>query len=197
MEPRLDGDDRTSCPPKPTRVLPPPPPVINDLRRALHAVREEEGLELTREYTRRPVRDPAVQRDSRPSASSMPAEFGSRPDREATAAPVVALHTEIRVHVTSPPRTQSSIPAQMATNSVTRWLTRPFSFNSMSPHPVGAMRPVEPHGQVAFHYRHLVIFAQRMYSTNRTRDDQVWVRTGASISGRHCLHRPASQICQQ
>eukprot|EP00965_Chrysotila_dentata_P098488 3255527-Pleurochrysis_carterae.AAC.2 len=52
------GDDRTSWPPKPIRVPPSPPPVFDELKRALHAVSEEEVMESTREYTRRPIRDP-------------------------------------------------------------------------------------------------------------------------------------------
>eukprot|EP00965_Chrysotila_dentata_P086481 2854329-Pleurochrysis_carterae.AAC.2 len=79
--------------------LPPPPVLDDELRRALHAVQEEAGLELTREYTRWPIRDPVVRRDSRPSASSRPTQFGSRPGRGATAAPVAAIHTEMGVHV--------------------------------------------------------------------------------------------------
>eukprot|EP00965_Chrysotila_dentata_P204137 6182156-Pleurochrysis_carterae.AAC.1 len=65
----------------------------------------------------------------------------------------------------------------MATNSVTRRLP----FNSMSPHPVGVMRPVESRldDQVALHYTHLVI------------------SECTSISGQHCLRRPASQIFRQ
>eukprot|EP00965_Chrysotila_dentata_P187427 6172128-Pleurochrysis_carterae.AAC.1 len=35
------GDSRTSRPSEPTRVPPPPPRVLEELRRALHAVREE------------------------------------------------------------------------------------------------------------------------------------------------------------
>eukprot|EP00965_Chrysotila_dentata_P050977 1690822-Pleurochrysis_carterae.AAC.1 len=77
------------------------------------------------------------------------------------------------VRVTAPPRTESSIRVPMATNPVTRRL----AFNSMNPHPVGAMRPVKPDGQVALHFTHLVIFAQRMHPTNHTRDDHVWAAT--------------------
>eukprot|EP00965_Chrysotila_dentata_P174072 5746406-Pleurochrysis_carterae.AAC.1 len=57
------------------------------------------------------------------------------------------------VRVTAPPRTESSMPVPMATNPMTRRL----AFNSMSPHSVGAMLPVEPNGQVALHYKHFVI----------------------------------------
>eukprot|EP00965_Chrysotila_dentata_P122558 4050850-Pleurochrysis_carterae.AAC.1 len=41
------------------------------------------------------------------------------------------------------------------------------------------MRPVEPHpdDQVALHYTHLVIFAQRMHQANHTRNDHVWAAT--------------------
>eukprot|EP00965_Chrysotila_dentata_P071619 2366233-Pleurochrysis_carterae.AAC.1 len=47
----------------------------------------------------------------------------------------------------------------------------------MSPQPVGATRPVDSDGQVALHYTHLIIFAQRMHPTNHTLDDLVWVAT--------------------
>eukprot|EP00965_Chrysotila_dentata_P209643 6185411-Pleurochrysis_carterae.AAC.9 len=102
------GDDSNSWPPEPTRVPPSPPSVLDELRRAFHAVQEEEGLKRTREHTRRPIRDPVlVRRDSHPSASSMPAQFGSRPGRDTTAAPVAAIHTEMGVRVTASPRTES------------------------------------------------------------------------------------------
>eukprot|EP00965_Chrysotila_dentata_P135855 4491031-Pleurochrysis_carterae.AAC.1 len=45
----------------------------------------------------------------------------------------------------------------MATNLVTRRL----AFNTMSPQPVGARRTVDPDSQVALHYTHLIICAQR------------------------------------
>eukprot|EP00965_Chrysotila_dentata_P034990 1164159-Pleurochrysis_carterae.AAC.2 len=62
----------------------------------------------------------------------------------------------------------------MATNPVTRRL----AFNTISPQPVGARRPVDPDGQVALHYTHLLICAQRMHPTNHTSlDDHVWVAT--------------------
>eukprot|EP00965_Chrysotila_dentata_P161060 5317990-Pleurochrysis_carterae.AAC.1 len=61
----------------------------------------------------------------------------------------------------------------MATNPVTRRL----AFNTMSPQPVGAARPVDPDGHVALHYMHLIIFAQRMHPTNHTLGDYVWVAT--------------------
>eukprot|EP00965_Chrysotila_dentata_P122297 4043023-Pleurochrysis_carterae.AAC.1 len=47
----------------------------------------------------------------------------------------------------------------------------------MSPQPVEATRPVDPDGQVALHYTHLIIFTQRMHPTNHTLDDHVWVTT--------------------
>eukprot|EP00965_Chrysotila_dentata_P022858 757827-Pleurochrysis_carterae.AAC.3 len=71
------------------------------------------------------------------------------------------------VRVTAPPRMESSIPVPIATNP----LTRRLAFNSISPHPAGALRPMEPDGQVALHYTHLAIFAQRMHPANHTRDD--------------------------
>eukprot|EP00965_Chrysotila_dentata_P126438 4179626-Pleurochrysis_carterae.AAC.1 len=62
----------------------------------------------------------------------------------------------------------------MATNPVTRQL----AFNTMTPEPVGAWRPpMDPDGQVALHYIHFIIFAQRMHPTNHTLDDHVWVAT--------------------
>eukprot|EP00965_Chrysotila_dentata_P160050 5285060-Pleurochrysis_carterae.AAC.1 len=61
----------------------------------------------------------------------------------------------------------------MATNPVARRL----AFNTMSPRPVGATRPMDPDGQVALHYTHLIIFAQWMHLTNHTLDDHVWVAT--------------------
>eukprot|EP00965_Chrysotila_dentata_P094125 3111263-Pleurochrysis_carterae.AAC.3 len=75
--------------------------------------------------------------------------------------------------VMAPPQTESSIIVPMATNPVTRRL----AFSSMSPHSVGAMRPVEPDGNDALYYTHLVVFAQRMHPTNHTLDDHVWVAT--------------------
>eukprot|EP00965_Chrysotila_dentata_P101659 3356336-Pleurochrysis_carterae.AAC.2 len=157
------------------------------------------GFESTREYTRRPIRDPVARRDSHPSPLSRPTQFGLRPGRGATAAPVAAIHaemgvrvtvpSEMGVRVTVPSRTESSIPVPMATNPVTRRL----AFNSMSPHSIGAMRPVEPDGQVALHYTHLVVFAQRMHQTILLRMIMCgWLRsrrTGAEISGRHCLRK--------
>eukprot|EP00965_Chrysotila_dentata_P063217 2094822-Pleurochrysis_carterae.AAC.1 len=57
------GDDRTSWQPERTCVPPLPPPVLNELRRAFHAAREEEGLNLmTQEYTRRPTGGPTETR---------------------------------------------------------------------------------------------------------------------------------------
>eukprot|EP00965_Chrysotila_dentata_P124803 4126193-Pleurochrysis_carterae.AAC.1 len=70
------------------------------------------------------------------------------------------------VRVTAPPRTAASMPVPVATDPVTRQL----AFGSMSPR-VGARRPTVPDGQVALHYVHLVIFAQRLHPTNRTLDD--------------------------
>eukprot|EP00965_Chrysotila_dentata_P094894 3138522-Pleurochrysis_carterae.AAC.3 len=60
----------------------------------------------------------------------------------------------------------------MATDPVTRQL----AFNAMSPQ-VGARRPTAPDGQVALHYVHLIIFAQRLHPTNQTLDDHIWVAT--------------------
>eukprot|EP00965_Chrysotila_dentata_P162620 5369589-Pleurochrysis_carterae.AAC.1 len=94
------GDDRTSWPPEPTRAPPPPPPELHELRCALHAIREEEGLEPTaREYTRKPVRDPVVQHDSRSSAPSRPAQLGTKPGCEATVASVAVVHTVMEILV--------------------------------------------------------------------------------------------------
>eukprot|EP00965_Chrysotila_dentata_P102060 3368877-Pleurochrysis_carterae.AAC.1 len=60
----------------------------------------------------------------------------------------------------------------MATDPVTRQL----AFNAMSPQ-LETMRPVAPDGQVALHFIHHVVFAQRMHPTHRTLDDHVWVAT--------------------
>eukprot|EP00965_Chrysotila_dentata_P177604 5867111-Pleurochrysis_carterae.AAC.1 len=54
-----------------------------------------------------------------PATSSEPAQFGTWPGNQAAAAPVTAVHTEMGVRVTAPPRTESSIPVLMATNPVT------------------------------------------------------------------------------
>eukprot|EP00965_Chrysotila_dentata_P135562 4481532-Pleurochrysis_carterae.AAC.1 len=68
----------------------------------------------------------------------------------------------------------------MATNPVTRKL----AFNTMTLEPVGARRPpVDPDGQVALHYTHFIIFAQRMHLTNHTLDDHMWVATLEEIWG--------------
>eukprot|EP00965_Chrysotila_dentata_P252750 6210853-Pleurochrysis_carterae.AAC.1 len=56
----------------------------------------------------------------------------------------------------------------MASNPVTRRL----AFNSVSPQ-LGTIRP----GQVALHYIHFVIFAQRIHPTTYTLDDHIWVAT--------------------
>eukprot|EP00965_Chrysotila_dentata_P169468 5595597-Pleurochrysis_carterae.AAC.1 len=74
----------------------------------------------------------------------------------------------------------------MATNLVTRRLA---AFNTMSPQPVGATRPVDSDGQMALHYTHLIIVAQRMHPTitpwTITCGWQPWRRIGALISGQH------------
>eukprot|EP00965_Chrysotila_dentata_P038608 1282068-Pleurochrysis_carterae.AAC.1 len=146
------------------------------------------------------MRDPElVRRDSRPSAASMPAHSGLRPGRDATAAPVAAIHTEIGACVTAPPRTESSMHVPMVTIPVMRRL----AFNSMTPHPFKAIRPVEPDGQVAFQ-----VTRNSSHSLNEcTRQIEVgmitsgcwprWRRIGASISGRPCLRRQASQMCRR
>eukprot|EP00965_Chrysotila_dentata_P122856 4060566-Pleurochrysis_carterae.AAC.1 len=70
------------------------------------------------------------------------------------------------VRVTVPPRTESSTPVPMVTNPVTRQL----ALNAMSPQ-LEAMRPIAPDGQVALHFIHILIFAQRMHPTHQTLDD--------------------------
>eukprot|EP00965_Chrysotila_dentata_P094888 3138258-Pleurochrysis_carterae.AAC.1 len=100
--------------------------------------------------------------DRRPNASSAPTRVTMRPGGNAAAAPTAAVHSDLDVRITVPLRTESSTPVPMATNPVTRRLV----FNTMSPQPVGARRPVDPDGQVALHYTHLIIFAQRMHPTN-------------------------------
>eukprot|EP00965_Chrysotila_dentata_P058453 1938550-Pleurochrysis_carterae.AAC.1 len=77
------------------------------------------------------------------------------------------------IRIAARPRTESSIPVPMVTNPVMRQL----AFNAISLQQVGSMRPIEPDGQVALQYIHLVIFARRMHPTNRTLDDHVWVAT--------------------
>eukprot|EP00965_Chrysotila_dentata_P173124 5713022-Pleurochrysis_carterae.AAC.1 len=64
------------------------------------------------------------------------------------------------------------MPVPMATDPVTRQL----AFGTMSPQ-LGARRPTVPDGQIALHYVHLVIFAQRLHPTNQTLDDHIWVAT--------------------
>eukprot|EP00965_Chrysotila_dentata_P245325 6206487-Pleurochrysis_carterae.AAC.1 len=170
------GDDRTSWPPEPTLVPPPPPPVLDELRRALYAVQEEEGLESTRENTSTPIRDPVLQRDSRQVHHQGP-----------------RIHAKRGVGAMAPPRIESSILVPIATNLVTRRL----AFNSMSPHSVGAMRPVEPDGQVALHYTHLMILlskcTRRIVLRIVMSGWPIWRRIVALISGRHCLRRPPSE----
>eukprot|EP00965_Chrysotila_dentata_P156232 5161967-Pleurochrysis_carterae.AAC.1 len=92
--------------------------------------------------------------------------YGVTLGNKAAAAPVTAVHAEMGVRVTVPPRTKSSIPVPMATDLVTRQL----AVNAMSPQ-LGARRPTAPDGQATLHYVHLVIFAQRMHSTHQTLDD--------------------------
>eukprot|EP00965_Chrysotila_dentata_P154830 5116447-Pleurochrysis_carterae.AAC.1 len=60
-----------------------------------------------------------------------------RPGGNSVAAPTTAVHSDLGVRTTVPPRTESSIPVPMATNPVARRL----AFNTMSPQPVGAARP--------------------------------------------------------
>eukprot|EP00965_Chrysotila_dentata_P033048 1101072-Pleurochrysis_carterae.AAC.2 len=86
--------------------------------------------------------------------------------------PITAVHSNMGVRITAPPRTAASMPVPVATDPVTRQL----AFSAMSPQ-LGARRPTVPDGQVALHYVHLVIFAQRLHLTNRTLDDHVWVAT--------------------
>eukprot|EP00965_Chrysotila_dentata_P119485 3950763-Pleurochrysis_carterae.AAC.1 len=75
--------------------------------------------------------------DRWPSASSASARVATRPDRgNSVAAPTTAVHLDLGVRITAPPRTESSMPMPMATNPVTRRL----AFNTMSPQPVGATR---------------------------------------------------------
>eukprot|EP00965_Chrysotila_dentata_P187742 6172321-Pleurochrysis_carterae.AAC.1 len=121
----LSGDSRTLWPPEPTKVPPPPSPVLDKMKRALHAV----------DFGRRNWscgRDVA-RRDSRSGQFSAPTQLGTRPGRRAAATPVTAVHADIGVRVAAPPRTESSIPVPMATNS----LTRQLAFNAMSPQQVG------------------------------------------------------------
>eukprot|EP00965_Chrysotila_dentata_P181569 5993610-Pleurochrysis_carterae.AAC.7 len=72
----------------------------------------------------------------------MPARLATRPGGNAAAAPTSAVHSDLGVRITAPPRTEWSIPVPMATNPVTRQL----AFSTMSPQPVGAMRPMDPDG---------------------------------------------------
>eukprot|EP00965_Chrysotila_dentata_P158447 5233626-Pleurochrysis_carterae.AAC.1 len=187
------GDNCCSWPPVPIHVPPPSTPtVLDELRRTLCAAQKEEesdalcaiggGKEsdtarnlqethrtakLNASCTRnRPLTGSTVRRNPRS------AQFGTWPGNEAAAAPVTAVHLEMGVRVTVPPRTESSIPVPMATNPVTRQL----AVNAMSPQ-LKAMRPIAPDGQVALRFIHFVIFAQRMHPTHQTQDDHVWVAT--------------------
>eukprot|EP00965_Chrysotila_dentata_P125676 4154516-Pleurochrysis_carterae.AAC.1 len=81
--------------------------------------------------------------DCRPSASSASARVATRPGGNSVAAPTTAIHSDLDVRITVPPRTESSIPVPMATNPVARRL----ALNTMSPQPVGATRPVDPDDQ--------------------------------------------------
>eukprot|EP00965_Chrysotila_dentata_P003679 120537-Pleurochrysis_carterae.AAC.1 len=62
------------------------------MRRAFHAVWEEDELEAAQDHTRKPIKDPAARRDSHPGVFSAPAQPGTRPGHEADAAPVTAVH---------------------------------------------------------------------------------------------------------
>eukprot|EP00965_Chrysotila_dentata_P254801 6211992-Pleurochrysis_carterae.AAC.2 len=137
-------------------------------RDALSSVGEEEDLMAAQDW--QPLDGSAAQHGSCLSVSSAPTRLGTRPRQGAAIATVTAVHADIGVRIAAPPRTESSIPVPMATNPVTRQL----AFNAMSPQQVGSIRPIEPDGQVALHYIHLVIFVRRMHPTNRTLDDHVW-----------------------
>eukprot|EP00965_Chrysotila_dentata_P187428 6172128-Pleurochrysis_carterae.AAC.2 len=79
------------------------------------------------------------------------------------------------VRAMAPPCTESSIhtcPEGYQSGNATTCVQL-----HVSPHSVGAMRPVVPDGQVALHYTHFVIFAQRKHPTNHTLDDHVWAAT--------------------
>eukprot|EP00965_Chrysotila_dentata_P259188 6213474-Pleurochrysis_carterae.AAC.1 len=81
-------------------------------------------------YSLQPLHD-RTRGDRRPSASSAPTRVAMRLSGNAAAAPTTAVHSDLGVRITVPPRTESSIPVPMATNSVTRRL----AFNTMSPQP--------------------------------------------------------------
>eukprot|EP00965_Chrysotila_dentata_P066520 2202452-Pleurochrysis_carterae.AAC.1 len=151
--------------PEPERAPPPPPSLTDEIKgviltlreeeeakaRRLDTVNEEEEMEATREwqdmqvvvrYSLQPLQGQAGQSDGRSMASSAPVRVASRPGDKVAAAPTAAVHSDLGVRISAPPRTESSISVPMATNPVTRQLT----FNTMSPQPVGAMRPVDPDG---------------------------------------------------
>eukprot|EP00965_Chrysotila_dentata_P120494 3984653-Pleurochrysis_carterae.AAC.1 len=83
----------------------------------------------------------------------------------------------------------------MATNPVTRRL----AFNTMCPQPVGAARPVDPDGQVALHYTHLIIFShgciRPITRWKTTCGWPLWRRIGALIFSQHFSSRPANRSC--
>eukprot|EP00965_Chrysotila_dentata_P240228 6203595-Pleurochrysis_carterae.AAC.2 len=56
----LSGDSHILLQPEPTSVPPPPCPVLDEIRRALHAVREEEESEATQHSTRKPIIKPII-----------------------------------------------------------------------------------------------------------------------------------------
>eukprot|EP00965_Chrysotila_dentata_P112623 3721957-Pleurochrysis_carterae.AAC.1 len=65
----------------------------------------------------------------RPSAPSASARVATRPGGNLVAAPTTAVHSDLGLRITVPPRTESSIFVPMATNPVTPRL----AFNTMSP----------------------------------------------------------------
>eukprot|EP00965_Chrysotila_dentata_P051098 1694018-Pleurochrysis_carterae.AAC.1 len=60
-------------------------------------------------YSLRPLQDQPGPSDPRPMASAAPAKIAPR-SQAAAAAPTTAVHSDLGVRITAPPRTESSIP---------------------------------------------------------------------------------------
>eukprot|EP00965_Chrysotila_dentata_P171967 5675129-Pleurochrysis_carterae.AAC.1 len=122
--------------------------------RLLDTVSEEEEIEAALEWDRaqqesgtgsyslQPLHDQPGPSNAPRVIAAAPARIAQRPQATA-AAPTTAVHSDLGVRITAPPRTESSIPVPMATNPVTRQL----AFNTVTPEPVGARRPpLDPDG---------------------------------------------------
>eukprot|EP00965_Chrysotila_dentata_P025561 849950-Pleurochrysis_carterae.AAC.1 len=134
---------------------------------------EQEEMLGDAPYALRPLRETAVRHDHGLRVSSAPPRLrAERMGSSIAPGPVTAVHSDMGVLITAPPRTAASILVPMASSPVTRQL----AFNTMSPQ-LGARRSAVPDKQVALYYVHLAIFAQRLHPINHTLDEYVWVAT--------------------